>query len=79
MNITFYKDGNTLLMEYVDDGKGLDSSIIDKNSIFEMGVTRTNGSGLGLYHIKELLTEMKSDITVEEQQEGIKFLIRFKI
>jgi sensor histidine kinase regulating citrate/malate metabolism len=66
-------------MEYVDDGKGLDSSIIDKNSIFEMGVTRTNGSGLGLYHIKELLTEMKSDITVEEQQEGIKFLIRFKI
>jgi signal transduction histidine kinase len=79
VNITFYKDGNTLLMEYVDDGKGLDSSIIDKNSIFEMGVTRTNGSGLGLYHIKELLTEMKSDITVEEQQEGIKFLIRFKI
>lgn len=66
-------------MEYIDDGKGLDSSIIDENSIFEMGITTTTGSGLGLYHVKELLKEMKSDISVERQNQGIKFLIRFKI
>lgn len=79
VKITFSKENNDLIMEYIDDGKGLDSSIIDENSIFEMGITKTNGSGLGLYHVKELLEEIKSDISVERQNQGIKFLIRFKI
>lgn len=79
VNIVFSHEGNDLLMEYIDDGKGIDSSIINENSIFEMGVTTTDGSGLGLYHIKELLAEMKSEILVERQPQGIKFLIRFKI
>lgn len=79
VNIVFFQEGNDLLLEYIDDGKGIDSSIINENSIFEMGVTTTDGSGLGLYHIKELLAEMKSEILVERQPQGIKFLIRFKI
>lgn len=79
VQIIFSKEKNDLLMEYIDDGRGLDSSIVDKDSIFEMGVTTTNGSGLGLYHVKELLKEMKSYISVERQNIGIKFLIRFKI
>lgn len=79
VKITFSKENNDLIMEYIDDGKGLDSSIVDKNSIFEMGITKTNGSGLGLYHVKELLKEIKSDISVERQNQGIKFSIRFKI
>ena len=53
VKITFYKEDNDLLIEYIDDGKGLNSSIINENSIFEMGFTTTTGSGLGLYHIKE--------------------------
>lgn len=77
--ITFFEEDNNLFMEYIDDGKGINSSIIDENSIFEMGVTTTDGSGLGLYHIKELLAEMKSEISVEKQSKGIKFIIRFKI
>ncbi|MFY4750144.1 sensor histidine kinase [Aliarcobacter butzleri] len=79
VQINFSKENNDLIIEYIDDGKGLDSSIIDENSIFEMGITTTTGSGLGLYHVKELLKEMKSDISVERQNQGIKFLIRFKI
>ena len=77
--INFIKEDNFLLMEYLDDGRGIDSSIIDENSIFEMGITTTDGSGLGLYHIKELLQEIKSNILVIRQPKGIKFLIRFKI
>lgn len=79
VKITFFKENNDLMMAYIDDGKGLDTSIIDENSIFEMGITTTNGSGLGLYHVKELLKEVKSEISVERQNQGIKFLIRFKI
>jgi len=79
VKINFLQEDKFLVMEYVDDGKGIDSSIVDENSIFEMGITTTDGSGIGLYHIKELLSEMKSNITVERQPKGIKFLIRFKI
>ena len=78
--INFVKDKNTLLLEYLDDGQGLDISIIDKNAIFNMGITTTKGSGLGLYHIKEILQEMnQSSIEVEAKDKGIKFIIRFKI
>ena len=45
-----------------------------------MGVTSTKGSGLGLYHIKEILEEMNNSlINVYKVEEGIKFIIRFKL
>ena len=79
VTINFLKEKNILIMEYLDDGNGINNSIVDLNSIFDIGVSTTNGSGLGLYHIKELLDEMKSEISVERQETGIKFLIRFGI
>jgi len=79
ITINFFKDKDTLLMEYVDDGKGLNSSIVDPDSIFDIGVSTTKGSGLGMYHIKELLSKMKSTVSVEIQKQGIKFLIRFNL
>lgn len=78
--LTFSVIEKELLLEYQDNGKGLDKSIIDIESIFNMGITTTNGSGLGLYHIRELLEEMgNSTIEAVPLDEGIKFLIRFKI
>ena len=79
VTINFSKDKDTLLMEYIDDGKGLNSSIVDPDSIFDIGVSTTKGSGLGMYHIKELLSKMKSTISIETQKHGIKFLIRFNL
>jgi len=79
VNIKFSKENN-LLLTYEDNGCGLDKNIVDFNSIFEMGVTTTKGSGLGLYHIKEILEEMQnSTIEVEKVEQGIKFIIRFNI
>jgi len=79
-NVIFYFSiGNDLILEYTDDGKGLDSSIIDEKSIFDIGITTTDGSGLGLYHIKESLENMRnSTISITKQKKGIKFIIRFK-
>jgi len=77
--ISFKKENNSLIMEYIDDGKGLDDSIVEPNSIFDIGVSTTQGSGLGMYHIKELLDEMKSEIFVEPLKKGIKFVIRFNL
>lgn len=80
VDISFRLDNEWLELEYIDDGNGLDKSIVDVNSIFEMGITTTKGSGLGLYHVREILKEMQSSVINAYQQNfGIKFIIRFKL
>jgi len=79
VNIVFRHDDN-LIIEYFDNGIGLDKSIINPSDIFEIGITTTSGSGLGLHHIKESLQRMnKSTIEVTKLDIGIKFIIRLKI
>ena len=79
VNIVFKRDDN-LIIEYSDNGNGLDKSIINPSDIFEIGITTTSGSGLGLHHIKESLQRMnKSTIEVKKLDIGIKFIIRLKI
>jgi sensor histidine kinase regulating citrate/malate metabolism len=78
-NIIFINDDD-LIIEYIDDGYGLHESIINPSDIFEIGITTTSGSGLGLHHIKESLHRMKkSTIEVNKMDKGIKFIIRLKI
>ncbi len=75
-----FKKEDDLIVEYIDDGKGLDDSIINPSDIFEIGITTTSGSGLGLHHIKESLQRMKkSTIEVNKMDKGIKFIIRLKV
>lgn len=50
-----------LQISFIDDGKGIDSSI-DVQRVFEMGVTTTQGSGLGLFHVKQIMDSLSSDI-----------------
>lgn len=70
----FEKDN--LLIRISDNGKGI-SSQADKRRIFEMGYTTTQGSGLGLYHIRQVLGEMGGSIELDNNQEhGASFLIK---
>lgn len=68
---------NTLLIRVTDNGRGVTTSG-DKKRIFEMGYTTTQGSGLGLYHVRQVLGEMGGTIELEEgpQGKGASFLIR---
>jgi hypothetical protein len=52
------------IIEFIvaDDGRGIKPDIIDR--IFEFGFTTTDGSGLGLYHVKELIERMNGYISV---------------
>jgi len=66
---------------YVTDngnaGIGIDKSIIDK--IFDFRFTTTKGSGLGLYHVKKVLNQMKGDIIVNPKfSKGAQFIITIK-
>jgi hypothetical protein len=70
---------NNLIMIYSDDGMGLDSKIRNPSEIFQRGFTTTRGSGLGMFHIKNILNnDMASDIHISENiKQGIEFNIIF--
>jgi signal transduction histidine kinase len=58
-------ESNLLQITARDDGLGLDSSIIQTDSIFSKGVTTTQGSGLGLYHVRQLIEGMRGTIVLQ--------------
>jgi signal transduction histidine kinase len=53
---------NTVRLSFIDDGRGLASSIENPDQIFSLGVTTTSGSGLGLFHAKEIVTALGGSI-----------------
>ena len=63
-----------------DDGEGLSSKVTNPNSIFEKGITTTNGSGLGLYNVAAFVNNvLKGTISVDNSQnkKGFKLTIKF--
>lgn len=54
---------NTVRISFIDDGKGLSSNLPSIESMFEMGVTTTSGSGLGLYHAKSIVDKIDGKIS----------------
>jgi signal transduction histidine kinase len=71
-------DKGYLSMHVVDNGNGLANGA-DPVRVFEMGYSTTDGSGLGLYHVRQVLGEMGGSITLEANQgrRGLSFLISF--
>jgi signal transduction histidine kinase len=68
---------NGLSMQVTDNGNGLARGA-DKDRIFEMGYTTTRGSGLGLYHVRQVLGQMGGSIALGESSpaKGTTFSIR---
>ncbi|OJU71396.1 MAG: hypothetical protein BGN93_18800 [Acinetobacter sp. 39-4] len=62
----------------MDNGRGFSEEIDDLNRIFEKGFTTTDGSGLGLFHARQVLGEMGGTIEAArpKDQNGAIFLIR---
>jgi len=77
LDIKFVFENNQLQIEFIDDGDGLSQSISNTDMIFDRGFTTTKGSGLGLYHIKQIVTSMHGRIeAVKNKTKGISLLIR---
>lgn len=66
-----------LKIRVTDNGRGLASGT-KKARIFEMGYTTTQGSGLGLYHVRQVLGEIGGSIELEnrEGEKGTTFVIK---
>lgn len=54
---------NMLRISFIDDGKGLSDKISKIENIFDMGITTTSGSGLGLYHAKTIVEKVDGRIS----------------
>ncbi len=60
-----------------DNGDGFHQLISDKSRVFDKGFTTTDGSGLGLYHVKQTLGEMNGTIeAISSESKGAIFSIK---
>ena len=56
--LTISNDGNAIIVDFSDDGSGVDLEEFTSESIFEEGVTnRRGGSGIGLHTVKYTMEE----------------------
>lgn len=64
-------------LHIIDDGKGISDDLLPY--VFDFGFTTTKGTGLGLFHVSQILREMNGNIEVNnELEKGVDFIINFK-
>ena len=75
--LNWNQQNDNLIFSFLDDGNGIEPSILPH--IFEYRFSTTDGGGLGLYYIKELINKMGGRIEVDNnKQKGVEFIITFK-
>ena len=63
-------------MHIIDDGIGIPDKNLSK--VFDPRFTTTNGSGLGLYHTKEVVEKMGGKIEINNKlKNGVEFILTF--
>lgn len=77
IELSWTKNGDSTILSFKDNGSGIKDNILD--NIFDFGFTTSRrGSGIGLYHIKEILEKMNARIQVNNKvTKGVEFLISF--
>lgn len=77
VKLEWVNNNSDIVLILSDDGIGIPDENIDK--IFNFRFSTTDGSGLGLYHVKDVIDKMGGNIVVDNKvKEGVKFIIKFK-
>lgn len=75
IQISWSKNTDNIILHFKDNGIGIPSEYYD--DIFKFGFSRTDGSGIGLYMVKNLISKYKGTIEVNSQlNSGTEFLIK---
>ncbi|MBO0592416.1 ATP-binding protein [Cellulophaga sp. E16_2] len=77
ISLNWKKDKTHLLLYFKDNGDGIPDEII--NNIFEFRYSNTDGSGIGLYHVRDILEKYKSKIEILPNSNGAEFLIKIPL
>ncbi len=81
LNIALSETAGYVNIVFTDNGIGLDDDI-DRDMLFEWGVTNNisqKGFGIGLYHIKQLVEEMKGTVNIDETfRDGFRLVVKLK-
>jgi signal transduction histidine kinase len=77
VELTWTKPDKSIQLSFKDDGKGIADNILD--NIFDFGFTTSRrGSGIGLYHVKEIIEKLNGTIKVNNKlKQGVEFIITF--
>ena len=78
VELTWSKINNVFQLSFKDDGSGIKDENIA--NIFDFGFTTSKrGSGIGLYHVKEIIEKLNGTITVNNKtSKGVEFIISFR-
>lgn len=74
-----HPDANRIYIRIADDGNGINIPISDRHCIFDKGYTTTDGSGLGLFHVRQILGEMNGTIQIVPTEIFNKLLFEIRI
>lgn len=81
LQIAFSETSKYVEIAFADNGIGLGKDI-DPASLFEWGFSsnrQRKGFGIGLYHVKQLVDEMKGSVDVDTKYlQGFKLIVRLK-
>jgi signal transduction histidine kinase len=70
-------NNSSITLHVIDDGIGISDRKLEK--IFEFRYSTTNGSGLGLYHAKQIIEALGGSISVNNKlAKGVEFILKFK-
>ena len=76
--ISWSKSAENIILLFKDNGVGIPSEFHE--DIFKFGFSRTDGSGIGLYMVKNLISKYKGTIEVNSQlNSGAEFIIKLPI
>ena len=65
-------------MHVTDNGNGFDKDIAELNRVFEKGYSTSIGSGLGLYHVQQIVESLDGAITANRSAGQAEFIVRMK-
>lgn len=72
--ISLSENNGKLFFEFKDNGIGINPK--DIKHVFDFGYTTTDGSGLGLYHVKQIVSNLNGSIDVQNNSDnGVTFKI----
>lgn len=71
---------STACIDFIDDGKGVSASVKDLDELFEFGKGYTfPGTGVGLYHIKDIVTKNMNGTVSISSEPGKGFTLHVRI